>query len=262
MNLMTDTLQEVSTPPPQTTAPAAEQPAAPAQAATAAEPATQAAPAAEPTADPAATPANDKAKRAERPDVQPVLEKLFDLYPHLFGATFLPLKLGIFQELVAAHPAELPREALKAALGVHTRSARYLQCVAAGNQRHDLAGQPVEDVAPEHIYFAMLELFRRRQGRAREDLRPKFRVQAIDTFIASNLTREDFLARVRTKDEDANALLDSAFADYDLWLAKQEAMLRAFDASGKTPAEFADMYGLHVLDVTSALERRLTPHAG
>ncbi len=248
MNLMTDTLQEVSTLPPQTTAPAI----APAQAA----------PAAEPISDPAAAPTNDKAKRAERPDVQPVLEKLFELYPQLFGANFLPLKLGIFQELVAAHPEELPKEALKAALGVHTRSARYLQCVAAGNQRHDLAGQPVEDVAPEHIYFALLELFRRRQGRSREDLRPKFRVQAIDTFIASNLTREDFLAKVRTKDEDANALLDSAFADYDLWLAKQEAMLRAFDASGKTPEEFADMYGLHPRDVTSALERRPAPHAG
>ncbi len=266
MNLMTDTLQEVSTLPPQTTAPAI----APTQAATAAEPAIPAAPATEPATDPAteptaepiATPANDKAKRAERPDVQPVLEKLFELYPHLFGAHFLPLKLGIYQELLAAHPEELPKEALKAALGVHTRSARYLQCVAAGNQRHDLAGQPVEDVAPEHIYFALLELFRRRQGRSREDLAPKFRVQAIDAFIASGLAREDFLARVRTKDEDANALLDSAFADYDLWLAKQEAMLRAFDASGKTPAEFADMYGLHVGDVTSALERRLAPDAG
>ena len=252
MNLMTDTLQEVSTLPPQTTAPAIAPAIAPAQAA----------PAAEPISDPAAAPTNDKAKRAERPDVQPVLEKLFELYPQLFGANFLPLKLGIFQELVAAHPEELPKEALKAALGVHTRSARYLQCVAAGNQRHDLAGQQVEDVAPEHIYFALLELFRRRQGRSREDLRPKFRVQAIDTFIASNLTREDFLAKVRTKDEDANALLDSAFADYDLWLAKQEAMLRAFDASGKTPEEFADMYGLHPRDVTSALERRPAPHAG
>lgn len=120
------------------------------------------------------------------------------------------------------------------ALGVHTRSARYLQCVAAGNQRHDLAGVAVEPVAPEHVYFAQLELFRRRQSRSREDLRPKFRVQAVNTFIASGLTREDFLAKVRTKDNDANALLDSAFADYDLWLAKQEAMLRAFDASGKT----------------------------
>jgi ProP effector len=205
----------------------------------------------------------DQAKKPDRNlTVQPVLEKLFELYPHLFGATFLPLKLGIYQELLAAHPDDLPKDALKAALGVHTRSARYLQCVAAGNQRHDLAGQPVEAVAPEHIYFAMLELFRRRQGRAREDLRPKFRVQAIDAFIASGLPREDFLAKVRTKDEDANALLDSAFAEYDLWLAKQEAMLRAYDASGKTPEEFADMYGLHPRDVTSALERKPLPHAG
>jgi ProP effector len=243
---MTDTLLEASTLP----EPVAVQPPAPSQAAAAAE--------VEPTTPvaPDAVSATEPAKRAERLDVQPVLEKLFELYPHLFGATFLPLKLGIYQELLAAHPEELPRDALKVALGVHTRSARYLQCVAAGNQRHDLAGAAVDDVAPQHIYFAQLELFRRRQSRAREDLRPKFRVQAIDTFIASKLSREDFLAKVRTKDDDANALLDSAFADYDLWLAKQEAMLRAFDASGKTAQEFADMYGLHPRDVTSALERR------
>jgi ProP effector len=241
---MTDTLLEATNLP----APVALQPPAPSQATAEVEPTTLAAP--------DAVSATEPVKRAERPDVQPVLEKLFELYPHLFGAKFLPLKLGIYQELLAAHPEELPRDALKVALGVHTRSARYLQCVAAGNQRHDLAGLPVEDVAPEHIYFAQLELFRRRQSRAREDLRPKFRVQAIDTFLASKLSREDFLAKVRTKDNDANALLDSAFADYDLWLAKQEAMLRAFDASGKTAQEFADMYGLHPRDVTSALERR------
>jgi ProP effector len=241
---MTDTLLEATNLP----APVALQPPAPSQATAEVEPTTLAAP--------DAVSATEPVKRAERPDVQPVLEKLFELYPHLFGAKFLPLKLGIYQELLAAHPEELPRDALKVALGVHTRSARYLQCVAAGNQRHDLAGAAVEDVAPEHIYFAQLELFRRRQSRAREDLRPKFRVQAIDTFLASKLSREDFLAKVRTKDNDANALLDSAFADYDLWLAKQEAMLRAFDASGKTEQEFADMYGLHPRDVTSALERR------
>jgi sRNA-binding protein len=211
--------------------------------------------------EPAPSEASPRSERAPKPDVQPVLEKLFELYPHLFGATFLPLKLGIYQELLAAHPEELPREALKAALGVHTRSARYLQCVAAGNQRHDLAGVAGDPVAPEHVYFAMLELFRRRQSRSREDLAPKFRVQAIDAFIASGLSREDFVAKVRTKDENANALLDSAFADYDLWLAKQEAMLRAYDASGKTPAEFADMYGLRPRDVTTALERRTAQKA-
>ena len=83
--------------------------------------------------------------------VQPILEKLFELYPHLFGAEFLPLKLGIFQDLLAAHPEQLERAALKAALSVHTRSARYLQSVAAGKKRHDLQGNAVEDVQYSHL---------------------------------------------------------------------------------------------------------------
>src|SRR5450830_600753 len=185
--------------------------------------------------------------------VQPVLEKLFELYPHLFGAEFLPLKLGIFQELLATHPDLFERETLKAALGLLTRSGRYLHSVAVGNQRHDLQGVAVEDVSPEHIYLAMLELFRRRQARSPEDLRPKFRTQLITAFQASGLTRQDYLARVQTSNVDANTLLEEALADHEQKQAKQEALLRAFQSSGKTPAEFADMYGMDPRDVTRAL---------
>jgi ProP effector len=188
--------------------------------------------------------------------VQPVLEQLFNLYPHLFGATFLPLKLGIFQELLAAHPDVLGRDTLKLALSVHTRSTRYLQSVAAGTKRHDLAGVPVEDLAPEHIYFALLELHRRRQNRTQEDLRPKLRKQLIAAFEASGLDRQDYLARVQTNDTGANTLLEEALALRDEKLAKEAALLRAFDASGKTAAEFADMYGLNPRDVSAALARR------
>src|SRR5450830_1204865 len=100
-------------------------------------------------------PANDQSGRPDRSrSVQPVLEKLFELYPHLFGLKFLPLKLGIFQELLATHPEHFERASLKVALGFHTRSTRYLQSVAAGSQRHDLQGVAVEDVAPEHVYLA------------------------------------------------------------------------------------------------------------
>ncbi len=52
-----------------------------------------------------------------------MLEKLFELYPHLFGARFLLLKLGVFQELLALHPDQFERDSLKLALGVHTRSS-------------------------------------------------------------------------------------------------------------------------------------------
>src|ERR1035437_8808012 len=113
---------------------------------------------------------------------QPVLEKLFEFYPQLFGARFVPLKLGIFQELMTAHPEVFKRDELKTALGVHTRSTRYLQSVASGLQRHDLLGQPVEDVAPEHVFLSIVELFQRRQARAKEDLKPKLRAQLVTAY--------------------------------------------------------------------------------
>lgn len=187
-----------------------------------------------------------------------VLEKLFELYPHLFGAKFLPLKLGVFQELLSNHPECFERSSLKAALGMHTRSTRYLQSVAAGEKRHDLQGSAVEDVSPEHVYLALLELFRRRQARAREDLRPKFRAQLSRAFEASGLTRQEYLARVQTNDLEATALLEEALTEHHEARARQEALLRAFESSGKTADEFADMYGMDIRAVTAALQRK--PH--
>ena len=199
---------------------------------------------------------NPPAKGGDHRSIQSVLEKLFELYPHLFGAEFLPLKLGIFQELLAAHPADFERASLKAALGTHTRSMRYLQSVAAGKKRHDLQGNAVEDVVPEHVYLSMLELFRRRQARAREDLRPKFRAQLIQAFEASGLSRQDYQARVQTNDEAATALLEEALAEFDQKQARQDALLKTFEASGKTADEFASMYGLDTRDVARALQRK------
>ena len=191
--------------------------------------------------------------------MQPVLETLFELYPQLFGAEFLPLKLGIFQELLAKHPEHFQRDTLKAALGVHTRSGRYLQSVATRKQRYGLDGAAVEDVAPEHVYLSITELFRRRQARTREDLRPKLRAQLMAAFAASGLTSQAYLAKLPSGDPAITAVLHDALATHDQKLAKHEALHRAFEVSGKTPAEFADMYGLPLRDVTEALAGRAGP---
>ena len=202
----------------------------------------------------AATSSTPPASQSGRtPNVQAVLEKLYELYPHLFGANFVPLKLGVFQELLANHPEQFERDSLKQALGIHTRSKRYLQCVAAGLKRHDLQGTAVEDVAPEHVYFALMELFRRKQLRSKEDLRPKLRARLLAAFDASGLTRQDYLTRVQTRDVQANTVLAEAFAERDQQLAKQEALRRAFQSSGKSVEEFADMYGMPLRDVTLVL---------
>lgn len=197
-----------------------------------------------------------KGAQAPRPrKVHPVLEKLFELYPQIFGNDFLPLKRGTFQDLMAAHPDVFERDALKVALGLHTRSARYLESVASGKQRHDLQGTPVEAVAPEHVHHAIMEIFKRRQGRTAEDLRPYVLPQLVAAFEASGLSREAYDELVRRQDEVANGLLDAAFAEVGAKLARHEALLRAFEASGSTLEQFADMYGMPVATATLALEQ-------
>lgn len=194
--------------------------------------------------------------RSKQPRALPVLEKLAALYPHLFGDMFLPLKRGIFQDLLAAHPDAFERETLKDALAFHTRSTRYLSSVAAGHQRHDLLGQAVEVMAPEHVHHALLEVFRRRQGRANEDLRPKLIERIVQAFEASGLSREAYAELVRSRDEAANAALDEALAEAAARSAKDEALLRAFEASGqKTVQAFADMYGMDPRAATTSLNR-------
>jgi sRNA-binding protein len=205
---------------------------------------------------------------AERPAGQaparqhPVLDQLATLVPVLFGATLLPLKRGIYEDLLAAHPEVLDKEGLKAALGLHARSTRYLTVVASGLQRHDLSGQPVEALTPEQVHHALIEVFRRRGARSREDLRPQLRQRILQAYEASGLPRDEYAERVHGRDEEVNQLTQDALAVAATREARDEALLRAFDASGKTVEAFADMYGMHVLEANRTLERaraRQTP---
>ncbi|MGL4434489.1 MAG: ProQ/FinO family protein [Giesbergeria sp.] len=197
---------------------------------------------------------NAAAPRPSRPQ-PPALLELAALYPRLFGEAPLPLKRGIFDDLMAAHPEQFEREALKLALGVHTRSTRYLQAVAAGQPRHDLQGQSVEPMAPEHVHHALWELYRRRQERGGDEWRAKIRTRMARAIDASGLTREDYCARVHIRDTQAQVLLDEALAELAAQHAREEALLRAFDASGQTVEAFADMYGMDPRTADRNLQR-------
>ena len=212
------------------------------------------APAAVPHAQPEAKGRKPPTKPFEGKPPHQVLERLFQLYPKMFGARFLPLKLGVFQDLMALHPDEFTKDELKAALGVHARSTRYLESVASGAKRHDLNAVPIEDVAPEHVHHAIMEVFRRRQARSKEDLRPWLHSRLVKAIEAAGLAREDYVQRVPTPDPVASSALDEAFAELAGQAAKHEALRRAFEASGKSLEEFADMYGLELAVVRRALD--------
>ena len=220
------------------------------------------------------TPASDisaptRPARARRPDhpgaprqgehrparLHPVLEQLAQLCPTLFGDTLRPLKRGIFPDLLDAHPGVLEADSLKAALALHTRSTRYLSVVASGQDRHDLTGQPVEALAPEHVHHALIEVFRRRQGRTPEDLAPKLRQRLAQAFEASGLGREAYAALVQSRDPAINAITQAALDEAAGRAARDEALLRAFEAGGQPVEHFADSYGMSVQEARRVLDR-------
>jgi ProP effector len=201
------------------------------------------------------TPEKPSPKPSSPRTPHPVLDQLAALHPVLFGETPKPLKRGIFEDLLAAHPGVLEKDGLKAALALHARSTRYLTVIASGQQRHDLDGQPVEALTPEQVHHALIEVFRRRGARSREDLRPKLRQRILKAFEASGLPPDEYLQRVHGRDEEVNQISRDALAEVSARAAREDALLRAFEASGKKLNEFADMYGLHVLDVNRSLER-------
>jgi len=188
--------------------------------------------------------------------VHPVLHTLYELYPRLFGARFLPLKLGVYQSLVEAHSDRLPPEELKVALGLHTRSNRYLEAVASGLPRHDLQGQPVEPVAPEHVHHAIVELYRRKSNTPQEPAaRARAVAQLAEAIQASGMGREAYRERFGTGGTDAmRAMLEEALGAVGQTDAKREALVRAFRSSGASIEAFAEMYGLDPAEVARFVE--------
>lgn len=187
--------------------------------------------------------------------MHPLLHTLYDLYPKVFGAQALPLKLGIFHELVANHPDLLEAKALREALGQHTRSTRYLEQVATGVHRHDLQGLPVEPLAPEHVHQAIMEVSRRERAGNSPAAQAKLRLRLRNAFEASGLSRGAYAEQVKPPLEAWNALLDHAYTEDGAAAAKREALLKAFESSGQTLAQFADMYGMDLASTENSLEQ-------
>ena len=121
--------------------------------------------------------------------------------------------------------------------------------------RHDLQGQAVEDMAPEHVHHALVEVWRRHQGRGDDALRARTVERMAQAFEASGMSREAWREHLQGRDESANAMLDEALTQAAAQAARDEALLRAFEASGQTVEGFAGDYGLNPSEAGVTLAR-------
>ncbi|RMW98939.1 prop effector [Allofranklinella schreckenbergeri] len=203
--------------------------------------------------------------KSARADVRPILQELAQKWPQLFGERPLPLKRGIFSDLAQTCP-HIEVEALKQALGMHTRSTRYLQAIAAGQPRHDLQLHAVEDIAAEHVFHALTELYRRKLRRAeraapaqqsaqQEQARQWLAKRLGLAMEHSALSVAEFVQAAHTRDAAIAALLQQVAEQQTQRGARDEAMLRAYEAGGVSLEDFAEMYGLSTREASAILTR-------
>ena len=77
-----------------------------------------------------------------------------------------PLSIGIDKQIIARLP-EVNRKALRIALGIHTKSSRYLKAMEKATVRYDLDGNSAEQVTDAHRAHAS-EILRERFKKAAE----------------------------------------------------------------------------------------------
>ena len=101
----------------------------------------------------------------------------------------LPLAIGIDKQILARLPG-LDRKTMRAALGIHTGSLRYLRAMEKATVRHDLDGTPGAEVTDEHRLHAKETL---QQRFKKEAERKKAERDAAAADEANRLRQEKLL---------------------------------------------------------------------
>jgi ProP effector len=121
------------------------------------------------------------------PSARALLKQLQKDFPAF--RDFLPLSIGIDKQLLARMP-DLDRKTMRAALGIHTGSMRYLRAMEKATIRYDLDGTAGAEVTDTHRAHAK-ELLQQRFKKEAE--RKKAERDAAQLEEANRLRQEKLL---------------------------------------------------------------------
>jgi ProP effector len=167
-------------------------------------------------------------------------------FPALFGAgRALPIKLRIQADIQARVPGVFSKKSLAIFLHRYTTSTAYLKALATATHRIDLDGAAAGEVAEEHRAAALQEAERRRA--LFEERRQAERDLANE---ARRATAEQARKERNAQQAARHAAHNHAAAD----AARQRAvLLRAFETTTLTPANFCALKGLVEADLQAQL---------
>jgi sRNA-binding protein len=179
------------------------------------------------TPPPAAAPSAAEAGSAPQlspADTAALLKKLF---PALFSGAPKPLKLRIQADIQERAPGRFSKQSLSGFFRRHTGSTSYLMALSRATQRFDLDGAPAGELSAEHRQLAAAELTRRR---------------------GLNDARRAEEARQRVEEE-------ARHAEENAQRFNRATLLRAFETTTLTPANFCALKGIDLADLDVFIAR-------
>lgn len=106
----------------------------------------------------------------------------------------LPLAIGIDKQLLEQRP-DLNRKLMRAALGIHTSSMRYLRAMEKATHRHNLDGSQGAEVPEEHRKHAAEQL----KERFKADAERRKAEKAAEAEAEAARQRQEKLEQLATK---------------------------------------------------------------
>ncbi len=164
-------------------------------------------------------------------------DRLKQLFPALFTGGAKPLKLRIQADIQERAPGIFTKAVLSAFLRRHTGATSYLIAVSKGTQRFDLDGQPAGELTEEHRKVAADELTRRRANqdarRAQEDAARREEDQA--RYKRASLLRDFETTKLTEANFCALKGITAEQLPELLALARKEALERPPAPQGRPP---------------------------
>jgi ProP effector len=205
-------------------------------------------------ADPAAAaaPAEAPASAAEL-SPSACAARLAELFPSLFGANGppKPIKLRIQVDIQERAPGIFSKRVLSLFLSRYTTSTAYIKALLQAPHRFDLDGQPAGEISELHRTAATEELARRREivearRAAERDARRAADRQARAAHQAEHRARHQEQQQAQQLARQENEVEGAARRD-------RFALLRAFEGSTLTKANFCALKGLAEADLDTVL---------
>lgn len=181
-------------------------------------------------------------------------QSICQLYPEVFGSHIRPLKIGIANDLMAAHPA-LPKKLMHTILGGHTRRVAYIAALAAGGPRYALDGTPSGEVTEQERSDARARLKTIRESKQENQLAEKARSQILKDYEANTLSFAEFAEHRGMSHDQLTSDPDKARHERARRHAARLKLVESYKSSGLDIETFAAKSGKSVAQVTRAINK-------